>query len=711
MQNKYTADAFFAGVGGIEKGFTKTGLVNVLYANEFDKNAGITYKLNNPSVKFDNRDVHQVTGSDLPDSELMIGGFPCFTKDALVQTETGFKHINEVKAGDLVLTREGDFKPVVKTMQKHASQLYELRPEGELPVYATGNHPILARRRISVWNPQRKSYEKVVAEPRWVAAKDLRKGDLVLVNPYKTNTSLNLSDADIWLLGRYIADGDCDKHAVIFRISRNKQDEFKKHLGAHRAIFSYDKDNPDCIKYVITSMRLLNLVKQVHKDAYNKEIPPFVFTLPKRLRKIFIDGFCAGSGINTNKSYEYAYMTVSPKLAVGLSALIELTEHQEVTDTRIVNQHGAYKLSWSNKPAKFAHAKIIDGEFWKPIKIVKKVDKPAPVYNLEVKDSHTYTVNGYTVHNCQAFSLAGYQKGFKDPRGTLFFEMLRLVKIKRPRVVFFENVKNLVGHDKGNTFKVIVEALVKNGYSVKWKVMNACEYGNLSQNRERTYLVAFRNKADFDRFSFPGKIKLTKSVRDVIDFAKAVDSKYYYTSSNFAHFDELNRAMTNPDHIYQWRRVYVRENKSGLVPTLTASMGMGGHNVPLIRTNDGRIRKLTPRECFNVQGYDKSFKLPKISNGQLYKQAGNSVAVPVIKRIADCVIKAIDTPDLPKAVNNQKYVLLRYKLNSKYDGSCYLAATDSDKAKLVKSDTVNERDYFKLIKRNKPCEFSIVERN
>lgn len=101
----------------------------------------------------------------------------------------------------------------------------------------------------------------------------------------------------------------------------------------------------------------------------------------------------------------------------------------------------------------------------------------------------------------------------------------------------------------------------------------------------------------------------------------------------------------------------------------------------------------------------------KISNGQLYKQAGNSVAVPVIKRIADCIIKAIDTSDLQKAVNNQKYVLLKYKLNNKYDGSCYLADTNSDKGKLVKPDTVNERDYFKLIKRNKPCEFSIIERN
>ena len=99
--------------------------------------------------------------------------------------------------------------------------------------------------------------------------------------------------------------------------------------------------------------------------------------------------------------------------------------------------------------------------------------------------------------------------------------------------------------------------------------------------------------------------------------------------------------MVTSDTIYQWRRVYVRENKNNLVPTLTANMGTGGHNVPLILTHDSRIRKLTPRECFNVQGFPKTFKLPDQSNGRLYKQAGNSVVVPVITRIAKSIILAL----------------------------------------------------------------------
>ncbi len=172
--------------------------------------------------------------------------------------------------------------------------------------------------------------------------------------------------------------------------------------------------------------------------------------------------------------------------------------------------------------------------------------------------------------------------------------------------------------------------------------MNACEYGNVPQNRERIYIVAFRDKEDYANFKMPLPIELTKTIRDVIDFDIKVDAKYYYTSDRCSFFDKLKEGMHNKDTVYQWRRVYVRENKSNLVPTLTANMGTGGHNVPLILTNNGEIRKLTPHECFNVQGFPKDFKLPDQANGRLYKQAGNSVVVPVIKRIADSISTATE---------------------------------------------------------------------
>ena len=248
---------------------------------------------------------------------------------------------------------------------------------------------------------------------------------------------------------------------------------------------------------------------------------------------------------------------------------------------------------------------------------------------------------------CQAFSVAGNRKGFEDEkgRGTLFFELIRIIKDKKPEIVFLENVKNLVGHDGGNTFRVIREALEDNGYLVSPMVMNAMEYGNVPQNRERIYIVCFREEKVFRNFHFPLPIQLTKKLDGIIDFNTAVDEKYYYTEGKYKGdiYDKLVEAMDDDRAIYQWRRKYVRKNKSGVVPTLTANQGEGGHNVCLIKTPNG-IRKMTPHECFNAQGFSKDFNLPAdMSDGRLYKQAGNSVCVSVIERIAEEIANAYNT--------------------------------------------------------------------
>lgn len=278
-----------------------------------------------------------------------------------------------------------------------------------------------------------------------------------------------------------------------------------------------------------------------------------------------------------------------------------------------------------------------------------------PHVNLVVEDIHNVkvedipdvdvVVGGFP---CQAFSIAGYRQGFDDEkgRGELFFELVRVLENKRPRVALFENVKNLVGHDNGNTFRVICEQLDLLGYHYTYQVLNAMNFGNVPQNRERIYIVAFRDVEDYNRFSWPLPIPLTHSVKDVIDFENKVDEKYYYTKGKYKGdiVEQLELAMKNDEEkypaIYQWRRKYVRQNKSGVVPTLTANQGEGGHNVCLIKTKYG-IRKMTPRECFNTQGFPKNFKLPHQSDARLYKQAGNSVVVPVINRIAEQIYEAI----------------------------------------------------------------------
>lgn len=244
---------------------------------------------------------------------------------------------------------------------------------------------------------------------------------------------------------------------------------------------------------------------------------------------------------------------------------------------------------------------------------------------------------------CQPFSVAGKREGFLDTqgRGEVYFEVERIFKAKQPEVIFLENVKNLMTHDKGNTFKVIYQSLVEAGYHVRYEVLNGSVHGNIPQNREWIYIVAFKDADKALDFEFPKEVALTTTVRDVIAFDEKQEDKYYYTPSRHKIYDALAADVLADDHIYQWRRKYVRRNMSGVVPTLTANMGTGGHNVPIIHAKHG-IRKLTPRECFNVQGFPDDYELPdSVSDSQLYKQAGNSVVIPVVKRIADEILKVI----------------------------------------------------------------------
>lgn len=240
---------------------------------------------------------------------------------------------------------------------------------------------------------------------------------------------------------------------------------------------------------------------------------------------------------------------------------------------------------------------------------------------------------------CQAFSIAGYRKGFDDPknRGNLFFDIAKILKARNPEGFMLENVKNLKSHDGGNTFKVIEETLKDLGYHVKSKVLNTMDYGNVPQNRERIYIVGFKNKNYSDKFEFPSPVKLTVKITDLLE--KNVDEKYYYNGKTL--FDKLKKDVNQEGVVYQWRRQYVRENKSGVCPTLTANMGTGGHNVPIIKDKKG-IRKLTPLECFRIQGFPKNYILPNISDSALYKQAGNSVSVPVVEAVAKQMMKAME---------------------------------------------------------------------
>lgn len=250
---------------------------------------------------------------------------------------------------------------------------------------------------------------------------------------------------------------------------------------------------------------------------------------------------------------------------------------------------------------------------------------------------------------CQPYSIAGNKNGFNDSRGKLFFDIIRLLREfgkNRPKILLLENVKNLLTHDSGKTFSRIMAEIQSVGYWFKRKnvaVLNTLTHTNIPQNRERLYMVALSSEYfAYNDFEFPEKINDKVFYRDLLDLNSHAEQEYYFepgTQYWNLFNDEINK--NDPLSVYQLRRFYVREFRNYFVPTLTANMGEGGHNKPVIKDEWG-IRNLTPRECLRLQGFNENlFSFPEsMSKTQQYRQIGNAVTVVLVENLAKkCLTK------------------------------------------------------------------------
>jgi len=237
---------------------------------------------------------------------------------------------------------------------------------------------------------------------------------------------------------------------------------------------------------------------------------------------------------------------------------------------------------------------------------------------------------------CQPFSIIGNGKGFADTRGTLFFEIERILKNKKPEAFLLENVKQLVKHDEGQTFHVILAKLKELGYFVHWKVLNALDYG-LPQKRERVIIVGFRKNY---QFLFPQPSQNRINLSEIIEEHSKVDKKY------FASERIVNKRMAKARGKPIFKPSIWHENKRGDIGIHEYSCALragGSYNYLLV---DG-IRRIIPREMLSLQGFPKDFKIV-VSDGEIKKLAGNSVPVPMIRAVAKNMIKAMAMPPKEK---------------------------------------------------------------
>lgn len=326
----------------------------------------------------------------------------------------------------------------------------------------------------------------------------------------------------------------------------------------------------------------------------------------------------------------------------------------------------------------------------KSYQYIHKVKVSGDITKIKASEipNHDLLVGGFP---CQAFSIAGKRQGFSDTRGTLFFEIARILKEKKPKHFILENVKGLINHDEGKTFDVIKDTLEKLNYTFTYQVLNSKHF-NLPQNRERIFIVGEYNNPDFD-YAFPENNTVDVILEDILE--KKVDEKFYlseemqkrfipketdndiklagYIDNKYKDKDQQRVMKTNgigicltvsggnqkkiiipikentkkgykeADPFDSVNLAFINQNKmrgrvgKKISNTLTTSPNMG------TITNDFRIRKLTPLECFRCQGFPDSWyyllKKKKISNTQLYKMAGNAVSVNVIEALVKNLYK------------------------------------------------------------------------
>lgn len=269
------------------------------------------------------------------------------------------------------------------------------------------------------------------------------------------------------------------------------------------------------------------------------------------------------------------------------------------------------------------------------------------ITQIEAHDipKHDILIGGFP---CQAFSIAGKRQGFEDTRGTLFFDVARILKEKQPKAFILENVRGLVSHNKGKTLKTIMEVLDNVGYTTNYRCLNAKNYG-VPQNRDRWYCIGFRKDLDVDfdghqvnAYQFPKARPLTITLKDIIE--PKVLKQYGISATALSHMKnhyKLKRLSLLEDRYtlaYEIRRSRCSFSQHVYSPCLTAKMGTGGNNIPVIFELE---RKLTERECLRIMGFPKWFQIEQLKQSS-YKQIGNSVAIPVVEQLAKELIRVLN---------------------------------------------------------------------
>lgn len=654
---KYNILDLFSGMGGFALGFKEIKQFEIKLANDIWIPAKETYTFNNPEIPFILKDIKEITENDIrkyfagESVDIIIGGPPCqgFSMCGARNIHDERNILFQEYARIVKIT-----KPLVFVMENVKGLLSMKDPNNKLVIDIIKekflelgynlNIKILNAKYFNV--PQ--SRERVIIvgvrqdlENTYKFPEEKGKEILTVKDAFKGLDNLKELENN---------EKPTHKKDVIERMSYvpqggNWQDIPEKyrvggiHSNSYRRLSMFEPS--------IT-------IKHAYKSMIIHPIENRCLTIREVCRlQSFPDTYVCK---NTKTSqYQQLANAVPPQLAKALAESVFnfLEEKKKITFIDLFAGLGGFRIGFEKNGCKCVFSSEIDKHAIESYKNNFGEIPSGDITKIFSKDIPDFDIlcAGFP---CQPFSIAGYRKGFNDSRGTLFFEIARILSEKKPKAFLLENVKGIINHDHGNTLKTIEKILDSLGYKYSYKILNAKDYG-VPQNRERWYCVGFRKdlNIEFDQklnfnnlkqvfFKFPPKKELDIKLETILNIdvknrniSETAEKNIKIHLKKFLENKEKNNFLTIA---YEIRPSKCSFRKDGISPCFTAKMGTGGNNVPVIVEYN---RRFTVRECLDLMGYPKSYKL-KENNQQSYKQIGNSVVVPIVVELAKEIVKSLN---------------------------------------------------------------------
>lgn len=632
MTHPLRVGSLFSGIGAFERAFEEVELpTDLAFYCEVNPIASRAYALlHNVKETMNLGDITQVQADQLPDFDVMTYGFPCFVAGTTIATKKGYKPIETIQAGDLVLTHTNTYQTVLQTMETVTDHLHKLTTLVSEDVYTTEEHPFYVRER-SIDGQDHVHYSK----PKWVAAKDLTPNHYVGLAINKENSiptivgfpQQTLQTVQCWgMLGRLVQGGKIVEQEpsttdTLVEVSCTSNEFWTLSGLLHRFNVAYTS-NKTQNGYTLT-VNHPTLPKLIKKWKVGDEIriTPHIYHLPKAYLQAFLSGVF---GENVHTQIQYEGSTSESVYAMGQALMKAFEVPYTVMPVQDKDDYKYLLLHDVGYNTFYA-----DGYIWTAIMRNERTQVRVPVFNLHVDNDNSYTVNNMIVHNCQDLSALGSMRGFRTEAGELtrsglFYEAMRIAKAKRPAYLIAENVRMLVSKSFTKEFRGMLETLDQLGYNTYTGVLNTKDY-ELPHSRTRVFIVSIRKDVDDGAFNFPDKVPLTTLASDYYDDPTSISADHYLNEHQIAKYANE----------FRLKKKYSSLN-ADIIICQTTKQGQKSTSQNFVKDSRG-VRIMTAREQLRLQGFRTTDADLLTSNGFTAKQigqlSGNSISVNVLAHI------------------------------------------------------------------------------